>query len=71
MATDEPGSRVDGQSTDGVGETVESSRRAARHGRAPRWTDAHTEAAWFLGECVGAGAVLGMVAAISRPRRQE
>lgn len=35
-----------------------------------RWTDAHTEAARFVGECVGAGAVLGMVAALGRSSRE-
>ena len=40
-------------------------------GRTPRWTHAHTEAARFVGECLGAGAVLGMVAALRRPRAGE
>jgi hypothetical protein len=70
MTTHTPDSRVDGRLVDGDGETVESSSQAAR-GRAPRWTAAHTEAAWFLGECIGGGAVLGMIAAMSRPWREE
>jgi hypothetical protein len=70
MATSTPGSRVDGRPVAGDGETIESSSLAA-HGRPPRWTAAHTEAARFLGECIGGGAVLGMVAAASRSRRDE
>ena len=42
----------------------------ARPGGA-RWTDAHAEAARFLGECLGAGAVLGMIAALGRVRRED
>ena len=71
MATYMPGFRVDGRRTDGDGEAVESSSGVATRGRAPRWTAAHTEAARFVGECVGAGAVLGMVAAMSRSWREE
>jgi hypothetical protein len=43
-------------------------RDEGTHGWAPRWTAAHTETARFLGTCVGAGAVLGMVDALSRAR---
>jgi hypothetical protein len=71
MATNMAALPVDGRATDGDEETVENSSRAATHVRAPRWTAAHTEAARFLGECIGAGAVLGMVAAMSRPQRGE
>ncbi len=59
MATDMPASRTQARLTDRDGDT---------HGWAPRWTAAHTETARFLGTCVGAGAVLGMVAAMSRAR---
>jgi hypothetical protein len=70
MATKTPEFRVDGRPVDGAGEIVESFGLAA-HGRAPRWTTAHTEAARFIGECVGTGAVLGMVAAATCFRREE
>ena len=65
MATDMQGSWLDGPLTDGDREPV----AGARHGRA-RWTAAHAEAARFVGECIGAGAVLGMVAAM-RPRKGD
>jgi hypothetical protein len=71
MVTDTPASRTDAGLTDGGGEMAESSEGVATHRRAPRWTPAHTETARFLGECVGAGAVLGMVAAMSRAPRGE
>jgi hypothetical protein len=71
MATDMPTSRRDAPPTDGGVATAEVSGHVATQARAPRWTPAHTEAARFLGECVGAGAVLGMVAAMSRERRGE
>jgi hypothetical protein len=72
MATDMPGSRVEGRVIDPAGATVESSFRGPTHRGGPRWwTTAHTEAARFVGECIGAGAVLGMVAAMSRARRAE
>jgi hypothetical protein len=71
MATNMPGFRMDGRLPDGDGETVESSSHVATHVRAPRWTAAHTEAARFLGECIGAGAVLGMLTAMARTRRGE
>jgi hypothetical protein len=70
VATKTPEFRVDGRPMDGDGETVERFSQAA-HGRAPRWTTAHTEAARFIGQCVGAGAVLGMVAAATRSLREE
>jgi hypothetical protein len=44
MATTTPESRADGRPMDGDGETVESISQPA-HGRAPRWTAAHAEAA--------------------------
>jgi hypothetical protein len=66
MATNMPGFRVDGRLTDGDGETLDSSSHVATQVRAPRWTAAHTEVARFLGECVGVGAVLGMVTAMAR-----
>jgi hypothetical protein len=56
-----------GPPTDGDGRTDPTTTRVG----APRWTTAHTEAARFLGRCVGAGAVLGMVAAMSRTPRGE
>jgi hypothetical protein len=31
------------------------------------WSPAHSEAAWFLGECFAAGAVLGLVTELARP----
>jgi hypothetical protein len=31
------------------------------------WTPAHSEAAWFLGECFAAGALLGLVTELARP----
>jgi hypothetical protein len=43
-------------------------RGGGTHGWAPRWTAAHTETARFLGTCVGAGAVMGMVASMRRAR---
>ena len=36
-----------------------------------RWTDAHAEAARFLGECFGAGALLGTLVAMGRVRRED
>jgi hypothetical protein len=62
MATDRLAPRVRGRRTAG---------RLGSQLRTLRWTDAHAEAARFVGECVGAGAVLGMVAAMSRSRRGE
>jgi hypothetical protein len=70
MATMTPAFREDGRLMDMDGVTVESSTQAA-HERSPRWTAAHAEAARFLGECVAAGAVLGMVAAAGRSRRGQ
>jgi hypothetical protein len=69
MATDMPAIRVLGRLTGADGESLEIFGHVAPHGRG-RWTAAHAEAARFLGECIGAGAVLGMVAAM-RPRRGE
>ena len=66
MATNMLESRVDRRLTDGDGETVGRSTHVATHVRAPRWTAAHSEVARFLGECIGAGAVLGMVTAMAR-----
>jgi len=71
MATDMSGSRTVGRVSDGDGRTVLSSRHGALPGGAPRWTTAHTEAARFVGECIGAGAVLGMLAAMSRMRSPQ
>jgi hypothetical protein len=65
MATDLRGPRL------GDGAPVGGPGSGAARGRAPRWTAAHAETARFLGECVGAGAVLGMVAAMSRGRGGE
>jgi len=62
--------RVAGPLTGGDAESLGRSGVVAAHARAPRWTAAHTEAARFVGECIGAGAVLGMAAAM-RPRRGE
>jgi hypothetical protein len=59
MVTDATASRSEARLTDRDGGT---------HAWAPRWTAAHAETARFLGTCVGAGAVLGMVAAMSRAR---
>lgn len=70
MVTDTRASSVHGRRTDGAGRTVEGSHRVGARLRVPRWTDAHTEAAWFVGECVGAGAVLGIVAAWGRSWRE-
>jgi hypothetical protein len=71
MATDMPGSRMDGRVSDGDGRTVQNSHHVPTRGGAPRWTTAHTEAARFVGECIGAGAVLGMIAAMSRMRSAQ
>jgi len=40
-----------------------SSPRAVMDG----WTPAHSEAAWFIGKCLGVGALLGMVTEVARP----
>jgi len=71
MATDMSGSRTVGRVIDGDGRVVQSFRHVATRGDAPRWTTAHTEAARFVGECIGAGAVLGMIAAMSRMRSAQ
>ena len=70
MARNMHRSRVGGALTSGDVETPGRSGVVAAHPRALRWTTAHTEAARFVGECIGAGAVLGMAAAM-RPRRGE
>jgi hypothetical protein len=67
MATDMPALPVPGRRTGADGTSMEVFGSMAPHGRG-RWTAAHAEAARFLGECIGVGAVLGMVAAM-RPRR--
>ena len=46
-------------------------RPGARPARRARWTDAHAEAARFLGECIGAGAVLGTIVAMGRVRWED
>jgi hypothetical protein len=63
MTTDRPGACVDG----GPGDADVLPRPARR----PRWTDAHAEAARFLGECIGAGAVLGTIVAMGRVRWED
>ena len=42
-----------------------ASQRALPYG----WTDAHSEAVRFLGECFAVGAVLGLVTEVVRPMR--
>ncbi len=70
MAMDTPAPRLWGRRRCADAESSSSAGRLVGRLRPVRWTDAHTEAAWFVGECVGAGAVLGMVAAMGRSSRE-
>jgi hypothetical protein len=68
MTTDGPRACVDG----GPGNADVLPRPGpAGPARRPRWTDAHAEAARFLGECIGAGAVLGTIVAMGRVRWED
>jgi hypothetical protein len=71
MATDMAGAHLAGRLTDGDEQAVDSADPRTTDASAPRWTTAHAEAARFIGECIGAGAVLEMVAAMSRPRGES
>ena len=66
MRTEMPGCRVEARLV--AGDHAVGGTGPGTQGRTPRWTPVHTEAARFVGECTGAGAVLGMVAAMRRPR---
>jgi hypothetical protein len=70
MLMDTPAPRLPGRRRCAEAGNSSSAGRLGGRLRPLRWTDAHTEAAWFIGECVGAGAVLGMVAAMGRSSRE-
>ncbi|CCH88137.1 protein of unknown function [Modestobacter italicus] len=69
MPMDTPAPRLRGRRCTDAGNRSSAARLGGRL-RPLGWTDAHTEAAWFVGECVGAGAVLGVVAALGRSARE-
>jgi hypothetical protein len=63
--------RVGGRPTDQAPETFRLSGAASLAPRVmtQKWTDAHTEVAWFLGECFAVGALLGLFTEMVRPIR--